>query len=148
MKGGLGDILLAQGARYPELMPLRREPGHNFHVDQHGREWCSAGMVYHKVAKRRYETIDDAWRAAFVEFVRTGEPLTPYFCTAIRRRVTTCTCIPHPNPWAFRAWYLRVNWMDLKRRRSCGGWHLTRRHYQCLPHVAPAVIDLGRAMSD
>ena len=92
-------------------MPVVWDRARNFHIDEQGRGWCSAGKVHHKVAKRRYESIEDAWRAAFAEFVRTGESLTP-------------------------AWYFRVNRMERKRRRTCGGWHLTRRHYQCLARPA------------
>ena len=89
-----------------------------------GRTWCMAGFTCHGKAKCRYSTIEEAWRVAFLEFHRIGAILTPYKCNTIKRKMSHIEIKPHPNPWSWLPYLIKTRYVSLKRRDTCGGWHL------------------------
>jgi hypothetical protein len=92
-----------------------------------GRRWCAGGARYHtRGVKRYYETIDEAWHEAFIQSAIYGEVMTPYCCLPNKATKSEVRTIPHPNPWAFKPWLSRMVKRDLRQRRRCGGYHLTR----------------------
>ena len=102
-----------------------------------GALWCAAGRKQRtknggKVWKRAFASIDEAWLYAFLVFVRLGVVLTPYRCAAIVLTKSRLIVIPHPNPWSFEAWWVKLRFENLRRRHACGRWHLTSSSHNAL----------------
>lgn len=106
-------------------------------VGDDGRVWCQGGSKSSASprpgAKRRYDSIHEAWLVAFTEFHRHGGILTPYQCHGHVNERTVVNIRPHPNPWSFRPYYVKkVPHYGLKRV-VCEGWHLAKRVYALPP---------------
>lgn len=109
--------------------------GRRVRVNAQGETWC-----HHRDWKRTYFSLEEAWLAAFVLFVRTGSITTPYRCNQSKKHSAVARIRVRENPWAFDPF---VRWVGSRKVRvqGCGMWHLTSRASQSLADEAANVIE-------
>ena len=89
-------------------------------LNAEGEMWCRR----HGSWKRVYSSLEEAWIAVFVEFVRTNRITTPYRCGRSVRTTSTPRSRVRTNPWAYDP---VVHWVGSKTSRTtgCQYWHIT-----------------------
>ena len=100
-------------------------------INRQGERWC-----HHRKWKRVYESIDDAWMAAFGTFLACGAILVPYRCARMKLSIAVVRVRVSKNPYAtnpFQSVLGARRW----RVRGCGFWHLTSSSQ----HVLTAELD-------
>lgn len=96
-----------------------------FQADYDLTNTCKASQQ----SKRKYTTIEEAWRAAFLCFVDTGIITTPYACKRRYWYITGRHFVDRrwhmANPWRFASSHYPLR-RHHKKQKVCGFYHLTR----------------------
>ena len=92
-------------------------------------------------SKVSYETIDDAWFAAWLLWAlgaSDGAVLIAYRCSVARKYRPVQRVHYQKNPWSWKALHIGILHLERTngRMRTCGLWHVTRSFAHLLGSAA------------